>query len=61
MKHKEHQSVISVYCMAHLLDPSSSTCSTHVTTWLEVQVECHYQDSITSIWKMSKIAADVIM
>ena len=36
-------------------------CSTHVTTWLEGQVKFHYQDSMTSRWKMSKITTDVIM
>ena len=52
---------MSVYWKEHLLNPSSSTCSTHVTTWLAGQVKCHYQYSMTSRWKMSKIKMDVIM
>ena len=52
---------MSVYGKAHLLHPSSSTCSTHVTTWLSGQVKCHYQYSMTSRWKTSKITADIIM
>ena len=61
MKHTEHQSVMSVYGKAHLLYPSSSTFSTHVTKSFAGQVKCHYQDSMTSIWKTSKITTDVIM
>ena len=51
---------MSVYGKPHLLDPSSSTFSTHVTTWLAGQVKCHYQYSMTSGWRTSKIATDVI-
>ena len=61
MKQTGQQSVMSVYGKAHLLDPSSSTCLTLVTTWLAGQVKCHYQDSVTSRWKTSKMTTDVIM
>ena len=61
MKHTEHQSVMFVYGKAHLLYPSSSTCSTHVTTSFAGQVKCPYQDLMTSRWKTSKITTDVIM
>ena len=61
MKQTEHQSVMYVYGKAHILDPSSSTCSTHVTTSLAGQVKCHYQYLMTSRWIMSKITTDVIM
>ena len=50
-----------VYGKAHLLYQSPSTCLTHVTTWLSVQVKCHYQDSMTSRWKTSKITSHIIM
>ena len=38
----------SVYWKEHLPDPISSTCSTHVTTWLVGQVRCHYQGLVTA-------------
>ena len=61
MKHIIQQSVMSVYVKENLLYPISSTCSTHFTTWLVGLVKCHYQNSMTSIWKTSKITVDVIM
>ena len=61
MKQTVQHLVISDYGKAHILNPSYSTYSTHVTTWLTDQVKCNYQDSVTSIWKASKITMDVIM
>ena len=61
MNQIQHQLVIYVNGKANLMDPSSSTISTHVTTFLAGKVECHYQDSVTSIWKTSKITTDVII
>ena len=61
MKQTENQSVMSVYGKVHLLDPSYSTCSTHVTTSLAGQVKCHYQYLMTSRCKASRITTDIIM
>ena len=52
---------MSVYGKAHIIYPSSSTCSTHFTTWLAGKLKCHYQDSVTSIGKTFNITTDVIM
>ena len=61
MNQTEQQLVMSIYGKAYLLDPSSSTCSTHFTTWLAGQVKFHYQNSMTPRWKTSKITTYVIM
>ena len=61
MKLTGQQSVMSVYGKAHLLDPSSSTCLTLVTTWLAGQVKFHFQDLETSRWRTSKITTDLMM
>ena len=61
MKHKGHQSLMSIYGKSHLLDPGSFPCSTHVTTWLAFQVKCRVQYTMTSRWNTSKITKNVIL
>ena len=53
--------VISIYGKSYFTDPSSSTCSTHVTTWLAGQLRCHYHALMTPGWRKSNKTTDVIM
>ena len=53
--------VVSVYGKAHIMEPSYSIYSIHVTTWLACQVMCHYEYLMTPGCITSKITTDVIM